>query len=242
MLKLYQFPISHFCEKARWALEIKELPYRKVNLSLLTYAKKTKKIAPKSSVPILEHSGEYIQNSDAIITYLDERFSRRKLTPEDPKEAELAAAWESFADREIGPAVRLLIYHTLLEHKDLVVPLMTQDGTWYSRTTTSFAFPKMVGPMRELMKINDATAQEAEQKISTALDNMVETLGDREFLVGETFTRADLSVASMLAPLFMPDGYGINCWPKEIPEPLAGQISRFSDRLSWAENIYDNFR
>ena len=242
MLKLYQFPISHFCEKARWALEIKELPYRKVNLSLLSHAKKTKKIAPKSTVPILEHDGQYIQGSDTIITYLDERFSRRKLTPEDPAEAKLAEAWESFADREIGPAVRLLCYHTLLEHKDLVVPLMTQDGTWYASSMTKFVFPKMVAPMRELMKINDATAQEAEEKISTALDNLVETIGDKEFLVGDTFTRADLSVASMLAPLFMPEGFGINCWPKEIPQPLAGQISRFNDRLGWAQNIYDNFR
>lgn len=242
MLKLYQFPISHFCEKARWALEIKELPYRKVNLSLLSHAKKTKKIAPKSTVPILEHDGHYIQQSDAIITYLDDRFSRRKLTPEDSNEAKLAEAWESFADREIGPAVRLLCYHTLLEHRDLVVPLMTQDGTWYSSSMTKFVFPKMVAPMREFMKINDATAQEAEEKISNALDNLVETIGDKEFLVGDTFTRADLSVAAMLAPLFMPEGFGINCWPKEIPEPLAGQISRLNDRLGWAQNIYDNFR
>ncbi|HKX12345.1 MAG TPA: glutathione S-transferase N-terminal domain-containing protein, partial [bacterium] len=30
---LYQFPISHYCEKARWALAFKEIPYRIVNLA-----------------------------------------------------------------------------------------------------------------------------------------------------------------------------------------------------------------
>jgi glutathione S-transferase len=242
MLKLYQFPISNFCEKARWALEIKEMPYRKVNLLVGSHAKKAKKIAPESSLPILEHDGRYIQGSAKIITYLDERFSRRKLTPEDPKEAQLAEAWESFADREIGPAVRLLSYHTLLDHKDIVLPMMIQDGPWFGSLMMKTIYPKMVGPMRDFMNINDETAKEAEQKISTALDNLVETLGDKEFLVGDTFTRADLSVASMLAPLIMPESYGVTCWPEEMPEPLAGQIRGFKDRLGWVENMYENFR
>lgn len=242
MLKLYQFPVSNFCEKARWALEIKELPYRKVNLLMGPHIKKAKKIAPNSHVPILEHDGQYIQESSAIVSYLDEKFSRRRLTPEDPEEAKLAEAWESFADREIGPAVRLLCYHTLLNHKDLVLPMMTQDGPWYAGLMMKSAYPKLSVAMRDLMKINDATAKAAEEKISSALDNIRETLDNKEFLVGDTFTRADLSVASLLAPLVMPEGYGLNTWPSEVPEPLAGHIQGFHDRLGWVEHMYENFR
>lgn len=32
MLTLYQFPISHYCEKIRWALDFKQLKYNTVNL------------------------------------------------------------------------------------------------------------------------------------------------------------------------------------------------------------------
>lgn len=242
MLKLYQFPVSNFCEKARWALEIKELPYRKVNLLPGPHAKKVKKMAKTTSVPVLEHDGRYIQESAAIISYLDERFSRRQLTPTDPSELKLCEAWESFADREVAPAVRLLSYHTLLDHKDVVLPLLTQDGPWYGGMMMRFAFPKMVEVMRDKMNVNEAGAADAEQKISTALDNIVETLGDKEFLVGDTFTRADLSVASALAPLLMPEGYGIQCWPETVPEPLGSQLKRFHDRLGWVEHMYENFR
>ena len=241
MLKLYQFPISHYCEKARWALELKELPYRKVNLLPGPHAKKAKKIAGNSKLPILQHDKRIIQGSSEIITYLDKNFSRRSLTPEDPEEQKLAEAWESYADREIGPQVRLLSYHTLLDHRDIVIPMMTQDCPWYSAMMMKAAYPKLSIAMRNLMKINDESVEEARQQLSVALDNIAETLGDKEFLVGETFTRADLSVAALLAPLIMPNGYGVD-WPEKVPQPLAGQIADLQDRLSWVGHIYDNFR
>jgi len=241
VLKLYQFPISHYCEKARWALELKDLPYRKVNLLPGPHAKKAKKIADNSKLPILLHDKYTIQGSAEIITYLDESFSRRSLTPSDPGEKKLADAWESYADREIGPPVRLLSYHTLLDHRRLVIPMMTQDCPWYSDLMMKTAYPKVSVAMRNLMNINEQSAEQARGQISTALDNIVETLGDREFLVGDTFTRADLSVAALLAPLIMPQGYGID-WPKKTPEPLASQIAGFQDRLGWVGHIYDNFR
>jgi len=241
VLKLYQFPISHYCEKARWALELKDLPYRKVNLLPGAHAKKAKKIAGNSKLPILLHEKHTVQGSGEIITYLDENFSRRSLTPEDPEEKELAAAWESYADREIGPQVRLISYHTLLDHRKLVIPMMTQDCSWYSTLAMKIAYPKVSEVMRNLMKINDESAELARTQISTALDNITETLGDREFLVGDTFTRADLSVAALLAPLVMPEGYGVD-WPEKMPEPLASQIAGFQDRLGWVGHIYDNFR
>ncbi|RVU86338.1 glutathione S-transferase family protein [Leucothrix sargassi] len=241
MLKLHQFAISHFCEKARWALEIKDLPYRKVNLMPGPHIKKAKKMADRSFLPILEHDGVFVQESSDIITYLDENFSRRQLTPEQKDERELAAAWESFADREIGPAVRLLSYHTLLDHPDLTIPLLTTGGPWYGRWAMKAAYPKIAETMRDMLNITPQTVIESENKISTALDNLNQTLGDKEFLVGDTFTRADIAVASLLAPLIMPSQYGVE-WPETVPEPLAKQLANYHDRLAWVEHMYDNFR
>jgi glutathione S-transferase len=103
------------------------------------------------------------------------------------------------------------------------------------------SYPKVSVAMRNLMKINDQSVEQARQQLSVALDNIAETLGDREFLVGDTFTRADLSVAALLAPLIMPQGYGVD-WPEKMPQPLAGQIEGFQDRLGWVGHIYDHFR
>ncbi len=241
MLKLYQFPVSHYCEKVRWALELKDLPYRKVNLLPGPHVKKAKALASRSELPILEHKSHIVQGSREIITYLDNQFSRRQLTPEHPDARKLAMAWESYADREIGPPVRLLWYHTMLEHKDISVRMLSQDGPWYGNMMVKFAYPKMAEAMREMMNINDDTARQAVGQIEVALNNIQETLGDNEFLVADTFTRADLAVASLLAPLLMPKGYG-SIWPETIPQPLLGHMTDFNSRLGWVEHLYSNFR
>jgi len=82
MLTLYQFPISHYCEKIRWALEYKGLPYTKIDLLPGSHIKVVKKIAPKTEVPVLVHDNKAIQNSSNIITYLDKTFPDKQLTPE----------------------------------------------------------------------------------------------------------------------------------------------------------------
>ncbi|MCP3675846.1 MAG: glutathione S-transferase family protein, partial [Gammaproteobacteria bacterium] len=45
MIKLYQFPISHYCEKIRWSLDYKNLDYKIINLLPGLHIKTTKKLA-----------------------------------------------------------------------------------------------------------------------------------------------------------------------------------------------------
>ena len=72
MITLYQFPISHYCEKARWALDYKHVDHKVKNLLPGIHVKTTKKLAPRSSVPVLVHDNKAIQGSNHIISYLDE--------------------------------------------------------------------------------------------------------------------------------------------------------------------------
>lgn len=77
-ITLYQFPISHFCEKARWVLDYKGLAYQSKNLLPGFHIKSVKKVAAKSSVPILLIDGEAIQGSPEIIDYPDQHRSDRR--------------------------------------------------------------------------------------------------------------------------------------------------------------------
>ena len=79
---LHQFPISHYCEKVRWALDYKGVDYRLKNHLPGLHLKKMKAVAPFSSVPVLEHDGHYVHDSAAIISYLDTQFPARSLTPQ----------------------------------------------------------------------------------------------------------------------------------------------------------------
>ena len=70
-MKLYQFAISHFSEKVRWALDYKNLNYQPVFLLPGAHIKPIRRMAPRSSVPVLDHDGEIVQGSAEILEYLE---------------------------------------------------------------------------------------------------------------------------------------------------------------------------
>jgi glutathione S-transferase len=83
MFTLYQFPITHFCEKVRWTLEYKNIEYKKVNLLPGLHARKAKKLTSNSSLPILAHDKTIKRESREIISYLDQSFPENSLTPNE---------------------------------------------------------------------------------------------------------------------------------------------------------------
>ncbi|HEY9121195.1 MAG TPA: glutathione S-transferase N-terminal domain-containing protein, partial [Marinobacter sp.] len=74
-IRLYQFAISHYCEKVRWALDYKGLSYETISLLPGQHVKTIRKLTGgDSSVPVLDHDGHRVQGSKEIIDYLDETF------------------------------------------------------------------------------------------------------------------------------------------------------------------------
>ncbi len=240
-LTLHQFPISHYCEKVRWALDYKGVPYRIHNLLPGQHIKFVRSVAPRTHVPVLECDGEFIQESAAIISWLDERYPDKPLTPADPALREQALVLEQFADKELGDDVRRWCYFTLLEHPSVVLPALTTGTPLLMKPLFRLFFPKVRGLMKKAMKIYPDTAQRSAEKLDVALAKLAQQLEGRDFLVGDSFTRADLAVSALLAPFFMPPEYGVR-WPQAMPEPLQGWVDARADKLMWAESIYRQYR
>jgi len=241
MIKLYQFPISHYCEKIRWALDFKGLEHEVVNLLPGLHTKTTKKLARYSSVPVLTDGENTIQNSREIITYLDENYPEKSLTPEDEIIRLESLTWEKYLDEELGIHVRVCCYHILLDHPNIVIPFFTHNGPWYAKILMKFSFSKLQSKMRQLMKINDETFIQSKLKVDQAIDKIYNQLKDNEFLAGSQFSRADLAAASLLAPLCMPDGYGLD-WPSKIPVRLQGLMDEYGDKTAWVNGVYTKYR
>ena len=241
MLKLYQFPISHYCEKVRWVLEYKNINYKKINLLPGLHARKAKKLTSHSTLPILIHEKNIVSESSEIISYLDKIFPENSLTPSDHKIKQEVIRWEQFADEEIGPNVRRICYHTLLNYPEIITPYFTDNGPWYGNLYMKATFPKLSQTMRNLMQLDDTTAPQINLRLTQSIEKIYDHIKDREFFAGDSFTRADLTIASLLAPLCKAKNYGIE-WPDKFPEPLHSTISGYGNKLDWVHRIYNQFR
>lgn len=241
MFTLYQFPISHYCEKIRWALDYKNIEYQEKNLLPGLHMLTTKRLAPDTSLPILVNDEKIIQGSDRIITYLDENYPEKSLTPEDGKLKAEVLEWENYADQQIGIPLRRAYYHVLLEYPEIIIPLYTQRGPWYGTVLLKAVFPLLKKRMRDGMDINTKTAKESKKQLTASTERIYNHLQDRPFLVGNRFTRADLAAASLLAPLYRLDPYGLK-WPDRFPEALEELIEELREKTEWVVGLYDRYR
>jgi len=198
MITLYQFEFSHFCEKARWALDYKGLPHARKNLLPGLHARVARELAPNSSLPILLDSGTIVQDSTSIITFLDKQYPDRPLTPRDAQEAEEALAWEEYLDEEIGVQVRRWFYYHALPDRDCALRFLLDGAPWYGRPLFALIYPKVRAAMIELMNIHAESARQAEERLMAALDKLDDAVKDRPFLVGDRFSRADLTGCALL--------------------------------------------
>lgn len=243
-LKLYQFAISHYCEKVRWALDFKSLNFETVNLLPGQHVKTVRKLTgDASSVPVLVHDGKVVQGSGAILDYLDETFPERLLTPAAPEIREQALAWERRLDQDAGPAVRCYAYHHLLQRPKVVVPMLAAGTPFYNRILLSLAFSRVDEVMRQWMKINEKTSEQSRELMEDLLTELAAVYAERPFLVGDQFTRADLTAASLFAPMFQPMQYPVP-WPKpaRLPKGLKSWLNHWHTPIDALEKIYSENR
>ena len=110
---LYHLQISHYNEKARWALDYKGVAHvRKapppMMHTLVAYA-----MTRSPTLPILAMNGEKIGDSTRIIEALERRYPEPPLYPSDAVERRRALELEDFFDVELGPSIRAMLVHEI---------------------------------------------------------------------------------------------------------------------------------
>ena len=214
-LKLYQFAISHYSEKVRWALDYKSIRYEPVYLLPGMHGKTIRGLTGQAptSVPVLVDSGKVVQGSGDILDHLDSAFPDTPLLPQAADERAAATAWEKRLDEEAGPAVRTFAYHHLLQRPKVVAPLLTAKTAFWNQYLLRLGFSRVDETMREMMNINEKTAARAQATIENLLAEINGIYRDGQYLAGASFSRADITAGALLAPLFMPPQYPVP-WPK----------------------------
>jgi len=241
---LWHFPISHYAEKARWALDWKGIPHRRECL-FLTYVPRAWWATGQLSLPILHLEGRAVADSTAILAALEERWPERPLYPEDPTDRARALALEEFFDEELGHPIRTLLLGQLWRREPAraIRILATGQPGAPVRAARTLAWA-MRAFYRARHDINAGTESAAPAKVEAALDRIERSLGPAGYLVGERFGVADLTAAALLAPLVQPDEL-------EFPVDVAllePEARRFRERVArreairWVREIYRKHR
>lgn len=201
---LITIPISHFCEKARWALDRAGIAYdERRYLPAVHRAALRRHRALTTPVLICDDAGTLRESAD-IVAYADARGGR--IACDDPEARGLADAY----DERLGPATRLWIYHALLARPDLTTRSMTAGVSAWQKAFWRVGFKPIGVAVTKVLKIDDRSAREAEQTFRAIFADVDERLADgRPYLAGDTFSIADLTFAALAAPLIAPPQYAV---------------------------------
>ncbi len=229
---LWQIDISHYAEKARWALEYKEVDHSRRNLlpgSHIPIALFLTRGA-QPTVPVLTIEGRSIGDSTEIIAALESRYPEPALYPSDAEELARAIELEDWFDENLGPHTRLLPFYELIQEPDLFAEVAAESvpGPLGKAKPVIGAYARAYTSARWNANSSE-DAERAREAIVAAMDKLEAELekGDGEFLVGDQLSVADVTAASLFYPLVVPPEGPLN---PELPRPPA--MDRFRKSLS----------
>jgi glutathione S-transferase len=242
---LYVFAISHYCEKARWALDHFGLPYRlKFTMPGMNRPIARKLGTKAGSLPFLQAGTGVVAGSSAIIDWGETH--RVASTPSlAGNDQALTRLLEQRLDDVAGVHVRRAYYSAaLLTDPASVRPMFSRDLPLFQRWMVTLGWPKFVPIMIKGMDLGDSQGKESLTLLRGELDWLDGMLADgRRYLAGDQFTRADITAASLLAPLVNPRQHPTYA-NLPLPSRLAEAIKTWQDRpiLRWVTTLYAQHR
>lgn len=235
-VRLWHLPTSHFSEKVRWALDFKRVPHvRRTPLAaphlLVSYVKTR---GASYTAPLLELPGRApIGDSTDALLALEERYPDPPLVPADPAEREAALAHEAWLDATIGEHVRTLALHYVSHDPDVLPQLAARHVPFHMKPFPKAWNAQFRAYLSRRYGLDAPGAIEAARVGWTeAFDRLERELGEGDYLVGDTFTIADLTAASHFYwPIQPPEGPGV---VDHLPAPLVEFMEPFRDRRGYA--------
>jgi glutathione S-transferase len=240
---LWQYSFSNYNEKARWALDYKGIRHRR------------RSIFPGSprglwmsrgdgTLPVLDLDGRRIIDSTAIIAALEERQPEPALYPSDPEERRRALELEDFFDERTGHDMRRVGFWEARKNLGYATDFMTTDQPRIKRAAgrvwLRVTFPVVWRYMTARYGFNEEEVVRSRKTLIDALDRIESERAGRDYLVGDSFTVADLTAAALLYPLVWPAQFQY-----ELPQPPEWEfLEAYGDHpaLEWIAGIWRRHR
>jgi glutathione S-transferase len=229
VLRLVTIPISHYCEKARWALERSGMRYREEPHVQGIHRLAVRRAGGGTTVPVLVTPDAVIDDSAAILAWVDERTApEHRLFPPGAAERRDVEELCRRLDEELGPTGRRLMYVHMLPQRELMLSFNNQGVSGWEDRALRWGWPLAIRFARHALDIRPGIEVQDEAAVWRELDFVAELLADgRPYLCGERFGAADLTFASLSAPLVLPTVYGVVLpQPEQMAAPTAALVQR----------------
>ncbi len=235
--RLITIPPSHYCEKARWALELAGIDYCEERHPPILHYRPAKRAGGRSSTPVLVTGhGVYPDSTDILQFIQDREGSRWRPYLDDPSQRRECEGLEETFDTRLGPHTRRLAYYYLLQHRELFLESVLASVGGREAFSFRLLTPVAKFLMRRGMNITAASAERSLGFVRSIFGEVSERLADgRTYLVGDRFTAADLTFAALGAPVILPAAYGsLLPAPDALPADLLGLVEEFRSTAAGA--------
>jgi glutathione S-transferase len=214
---LWQYSFSNYNEKARWALDFKRIAHRRRSV-MPGWPRSLWMSRGERTLPVVDLDGRRIMDSTRIIAALEERVPEPALYPADPVQRQRALALEDFFDEHAGHDMRRVGFWEARQDLPFAMRFMTTDqpsgAAAVGRAGLRSSFPFVWRYMSSRYDFSEESVQRSRDVLRAALDRIEAERGGGDHLVGEGFTVADLTAASLLYPLVWPAEFQY-----ELPDP-----------------------
>jgi glutathione S-transferase len=222
-LELIELYPSPFSERLRWVLDLKGLPYARTPYVPVASEEDHARRTGIRTAPVLIADGEVIGDSDRSVDWLEATHPSPALIPDDPRRRAQVRTWELYATEVLAPAARLVMIGRFKAMN--VQPLADHFAAKYHW--------------------NEAEEARVDHVLRTALPELAAAVAAAPHLVGDGFTRADLTVASMLTPVLgLPpdDVFAMDAGTRQMFGTPFGADPSLAPLREWRDRTYRQHR
>ena len=229
VLRLVTIPISHYCEKARWALERAGIPYREERHVQGVHQIAARRAGGGTTVPVLVTPEGVLGESDEILAWVDERTApEHRLFPAEPAERAEVERLCARLDEQLGPTGRRLMYVHMLDQPELMLRFNNEGVPRWEDRLMRWGWPLARRWARRELGIRPGIEVADEAAVWKEFDFVAGLLADgRMYLRGDRFGAADLTFAALSAASVVPPIYGVPLpQPDLMPPATAALVER----------------
>lgn len=244
MLELYQFEMSHYCEKVRFILDYKGLPYRKIEVTPGIGQLDVYKLSGQRQLPVLKDGSEVIADSTAIAEYLERQYPDRPIIPQDPKQRGLCLLIEQWADESIGLNARKCMLSAMGKDASFRQAFLPAEVPDMLKSILGAVPNELFGFFELGAGLAPDAMKDAQEAMKRDLIALCFILSQQAYLVCDQPTLADFAVAALSMYLKFPDSPAL-----DIPSALKGKgisgiadIGTFEPFFEWRDRLYADFR